>query len=345
MSFYSYKNANAQSSPGCICTNALDGLNQRICIQTKNVYDSCLQQEQLDDVVITVSDIVPVLNNTSPCRPESTSRPCNCACQGNTCNCSCGGCSSPLTYQEAVENAENATCPLPQPCGQWTFESCRSSTTAGTISNLTIDRLCDRPQFARVKGTVSIPIDILFTDQRCQEWMGRGTVSVVKDVLLAIPDESIVPFTLESLVSAICVSGTYIGNCQFEITICVTIVLKILAEVELMIPSYGYCEIPPCEEFAENVCDEFFSLPLFPQQSAAFTTISGCECANGTAAAVTAAANGGTSWSSCTNCQSGCITNLGCRSSTCSTCSSCGTTCAGASSSCPRCGSAMTTNM
>lgn len=48
MSFYSYKNANAQCSPGCICTSALDGLNQRICIQVKNVYDSCMQQEQLD---------------------------------------------------------------------------------------------------------------------------------------------------------------------------------------------------------------------------------------------------------------------------------------------------------
>ena len=189
MSFYSYKNANAQCSPGCICTSALDGLNQRICIQVKNVYDSCMQQEQLDDVVITVSDIVPVLPDKS-CH-ETNTRPCSCSCAGNACSCSCNACGAPLSYSEAVENAENANCPLPQPCGQWTFESCRSSTTEGTISNLTIDRLCDRPQFARVKGTVSIPIDVLFTDQRCQEWIGRGTVSVVKDVLLAIPDESI----------------------------------------------------------------------------------------------------------------------------------------------------------
>lgn len=335
MSFYSYKNANAQCSPGCICTSALDGLNQRICIQVKNVYDSCMQQEQLDDVVITVSDIVPVLPDKS-CH-ETNTRPCSCSCAGNACSCSCNACGAPLSYSEAVENAENANCPLPQPCGQWTFESCRSSTTEGTISNLTIDRLCDRPQFARVKGTVSIPIDVLFTDQRCQEWIGRGTVSVVKDVLLAIPDESIVPFTLESLVSAICVSGTYIGNCQFEITICVTIVLKILAEVELMVPSYGYCEIPPCEEFAENVCDEFFSLPLFPQQSASFQQI--CNCSNGTAAGMTATSTATTASANC-----GCVNNLGCQQ-VCSTCCNCGTTCAGCSSSlCPRCGGTMTSS-
>ena len=42
--------------------------------------------------------------------------------------------------------------PLPSPCGTWTFESCRSSTTKGRITNLCVERLCDRPQFARVKA-------------------------------------------------------------------------------------------------------------------------------------------------------------------------------------------------
>ena len=88
-----------------------------------------------------------------------------------------------------------------------------------------------------------------------------------KDVLLSIPDESIVPYCLESMVSAICVAGTYQGSNRFSLTVCVTVVLKVLAQVEILIPSYGFCPIPPCEEFAENVCDEFFSLPLFPPAS------------------------------------------------------------------------------
>lgn len=317
MSFYSYKNANASCSPGSVTGNICQGLNEKICIQVKNVYDACLQQEQLDEVDVTVTDIVPVLPDPCACRRQSV--PCRCNCDGNTCSCTCGQCGN-LTYQDVVENAENSPCPLPVPYGQWTFESCRSSTTCGSIHDLTIERLCDRPQFARVKGTVDIPIDVLFTDQHCQEWMGRATVSVAKDVLLAIPDESIVPFTLESMVSAICVSGVYLGDCQFEITICVTVVLKILAEVELMVPSYGFCEIPPCEEFAENVCDEFFSLPLFPQQNGACTS---------------AAASSPYNCSSCASSGCGC----GC---TTSTCSNCGTACAGSCSQCPRCGRTMT---
>ena len=324
MSFYSYKNANAECSPGVVNGNILTGLNQRVCIQVKNIYDSALSQEQLENKKIVVTDIVPVLPG-SDCK--STNAACRCTCEDNRCTCTCPSCGG-ITHEEAVENAENSARPLPQPCGQWTFESCRSSTTKGRISNLSIERMCDRPQFARVRCGVEVPIDVLFTDQRCQEWMGQSSLCVEKDVLLCIPDDSIIPFTLESLVSAICVSGSYIGDCTFQITLCVTIVLKVLAEVDIMVPTYGFCQVPPAEEFAENVCDEFFSLPLFPQSSCATDTVGGCTCASGGcgAAASTAGANRTTT------------------SGGCSTCSSCGTTCAGTRSTlCPRCGSTMTT--
>ncbi|MDR0896917.1 MAG: hypothetical protein LBN04_03580, partial [Oscillospiraceae bacterium] len=57
--------------------------------------------------------------------------------------------------------------------------------------------------------------------------------------------------------------------------------LKVIAEVEIMVPSYGFCTIPPSEEFAENVCDEFFSLPLYPPatQCDPNTVVSGCGSA------------------------------------------------------------------
>jgi len=162
--------------------------------------------------------------------------------------------------------------------------------------------------------------------------MGQTTVCVDKDVLMCIPDDSIIPFTLESLVSAICVSGTYIGNCAFEITICVTVVLKVLAEVDIMVPTYGFCQIPPCEEFAENVCDEFFSLPLFPQSSCAFEEVE--SSGNGTSNGMATAAVGQTHYA--------CGTTSAVQG--CCTCSNCGTTCAsGRNSLCPRCGCAMTT--
>lgn len=249
MSFYSYKNADPANSPGEISGSALDGLNEKVCIQVQRVYDSCLQQEQLTNQDITITSYAQVVNN------------CNCGC-GNTGN----------------ETTPPATAPVPP----ITFESCRSSATDIDVSNLTVERLCDRPCFARVRGYIEIPIEVLFTDSRCVEYIGKGVVRVNKDVLLSVPDDSIVPYTLEGMASAICVSGSYRGDNVFRLTICVSIILKVLARVEILIPSYGFCSIPPCEEFADNVCDEFFSLPLFPSlnlcDETAADTQNNCGC-------------------------------------------------------------------
>ena len=265
MSFYSYKNANPCACPGAISGSALDGLQEKVCVQVKRVYDSCLQQEQLDDKEIVITSYAMVANSN------------------NCCSCGCG-CS------DTTETVAPTSAPVPP----ITFESCRSTTTEGTIRNLSVERLCDRPCFARVRGQVDLPIDILFTDSTCREYIGRGVVTVDKDVLLSIPDESIVPYTIEAMVSAICVSGTYVGNNVFELEICVTVILKVLAKVEILVPSYGFCEVPPCEEFADSVCDEFFSLPLFPPASL---------CNNGDVALQNAACNTGSCGCGCGCCR------------------------------------------
>ncbi len=261
MSFYSYKNATTACCPGVINGNALEGLQEKVCVQVKRVYDSALQQQQIDNAIVTITSFAQVTSSSNcGCGSCNCNGGCNngCAPCGN-CN-SCGNCNP---CNDGCDCVPQTTAPVPP----IVFESCRSSTTEATIRNLTVERLCDRPCFARVRGTVDVPIDILFTDSRCVEYIGKGVISVNRDVLLSIPDESIVPYAIEAMASAICVSGCYIGNNQFKMTVCVTIVVKVLADVEILIPSYGFCTIPPAEEFSDSVCEEFFSLPLFPQSS------------------------------------------------------------------------------
>ena len=71
MSFYSYKNANPSCCPGTVNGNVLDGLNEKICIQVHRVYDSCLQQQQLTGVDVTITSYAQVVNN--------------CCCNANAC--------------------------------------------------------------------------------------------------------------------------------------------------------------------------------------------------------------------------------------------------------------------
>ena len=213
MSFYSYRNSSGDICPGKISGDCTHGITERVCIQVKKVYDSCIQQEQLDNISVKLADICP----------------------------------SGTKFEAPI-----------------TFISCRSTSTKGNIRDLCIDRLCDRPHFARVRCKIDIPVEILFEDSTGKEGSGSGVITVSKDVILYVPDESIIPFTVDNIVSAICVQGCYICDNTFRLTACVTIILKIVAEVELLVPAYGFCHIPPCEEFASEVCDEFFNLPIFP---------------------------------------------------------------------------------
>jgi len=290
MSFYSYKNANPACCPGTINGNALDGLQEKVCVQVKRVYDSALQQQQIDNAIVTITSFAQVAGS------------CSCSCSAfagacNSCGNGCGHCSSCANpCDPCCDNTPQTTAPVPP----IVFESCRSSTTEAQIRNLTVDRLCDRPCFARVRATIDVPIEILFSDSRCAEYIGKGVVSVDRDVLLSIPDESIVPYCITAMASAICVSGCYIGNNQFKMTICVTTILKVLADVEILVPSYGFCTIPPAEEFSDSVCEEFFSLPLYPQSS---------MCNDGTLNAANVRCTCGHS-----SCSGGCShNNCGCR--------------------------------
>jgi len=157
MSFYSYKNGNPAASPGAISGSALDGLQEKVCVQVKRVYDSCLQQEQLDDKEVVITSYAMVANNSCGCN----------------CGCGCG------YGADTTETVPPTSAPVPP----ITFESCRSTTTQGTIRNLTVERLCDRPCFARVRCKIDVPIDILFVDSRCQEYIGKGLITVDKPTI------------------------------------------------------------------------------------------------------------------------------------------------------------------
>jgi hypothetical protein len=169
--------------------------------------------------------------------------------------------------QTRIENYALAITDLDpaEPTYPLTFVSARSTTANATVSGLTIDRQQDR-NCARVQATVSIPVEVLYTDAAGVEGSATGTVSIPVDVLLHVPAPSIMPFSVSALVSVVAPDGTFVSATEgFTVSLCTTVILRISMPVELLVPSYGYCVIPPAQEYAQEVCEGFFELPLYPQ--------------------------------------------------------------------------------
>ena len=153
-------------------------------------------------------------------------------------------------YPITLENPTpaNPTYPL-------TFISARSLASEGTVTNLTVDQQTDG-QCARVQCTITVPIE------------GKATSEIVlnEDVLMYVPPASVMPFTVTAIASCVSPEGTFNASTgSFNISACLTLILKVAMQVELLVPSYGYCAIPPAQEYSQEVCSGFFELPLYPQ--------------------------------------------------------------------------------
>lgn len=161
---------------------------------------------------------------------------------------------------------ENPSAPL-------TFVSGQSSATLPpTLSNVVVTRFDDRPNFARVSCTANIPIEIAYIDANNVSGVAETSIIMDQDVVLFIPQPSIVPYKIEPVASVVVPTATFTSADTVTLDACVMLIIKVVAETEILVPSYGYCDIPPCQEFTQDVCAGFFELPLFPTtQPVAFT--------------------------------------------------------------------------
>ena len=209
MSFCNNNNQNA-GCPGSINGNPLNGLCEKVCVQTTKIFDACMLQTSLDSTV--------TLTNLTPASPAL-----------------------PLT-----------------------FVSGSSTSSVGTITALTITPISDRPGLSRVTTTVSIPVQIAYTDANGVAGVGVSTVSVTEDVIMCVPTGSVISPVIAATVNMAAPRGTYVSDTTFSITSCITVILKVQADVNLLIPSYGYCKIPQCTEFSQDACQGVFDLPIFP---------------------------------------------------------------------------------
>lgn len=150
------------------------------------------------------------------------------------------------------------------------FISGKSPTTEAYINNLMVTDLPDAHCCARISGDVEVPIQVVIIDSKGAQGVAQAIVTIPKDVILHTSAPSIMPYRIEAIATLVATDGTYLGNDQFSINACATVIMKVVMQVELLVPSYGYAYIPPCQEYTQEQCDGIFDLPLYPQEC-------GCE--------------------------------------------------------------------
>ncbi len=146
------------------------------------------------------------------------------------------------------------------------FVSAKSSSTAAQITDLTVTDIPEDSCYARVTCNVQIPVTVTFTDANGKTGTGIATVTVPKDVILHVSTPSVIPYSIQATVGFVASQGSYTADDQFTVTGCATVILKVTMPVDLLVPSYGYCYIPPCREYTQQVCEGVFDLPLYPQE-------------------------------------------------------------------------------
>ena len=148
MSFFT--NNPSDRCPGRINGNPINGLCEKVCIQTQKVFDACIRQMQVDGINLPLTDFTPA----------------------------------------------NPALPL-------TFISARSTSTVGTVTDLQVERLPDRRRFARVQATVTVPVEVIYTDANGVQGKANSTMSFAQDIIMYIPEPSIIPFDVIAVVSVV----------------------------------------------------------------------------------------------------------------------------------------------
>ncbi len=144
------------------------------------------------------------------------------------------------------------------------FKKCTSHSNKGVFSSLAVTPINMSKNLSRVQATVDIPVKISFVDSNGTNGYGLGIISEKLDIVMCLPSASIIQPEIKSTVSITAPIGEYLGKNTFKVTYCATIIMKATSDVDILIPSYGYPLIPPCQDYAGEACLNAFDAPLYP---------------------------------------------------------------------------------
>ena len=218
MSFY-INNTNP-NRPGLLSGNPLNGICEKVLIETTKVFDACVSQTTETGIILPVTSF-------NPANPVQ-----------------------PLTYISAQNQIGSPV----------------------TVTDVVVDRLSDSPNYANVTLTITVPLTVTYRDANGVIGTGTSSITIQKSTVLFVPQPSMAPVDITATAAFSSTIGSYTAENTFTATGCLQIVIKVTAVVDLLIPSYGYPVIPPCQACQNcNVCPGVGDLPLYPTATSGTT--------------------------------------------------------------------------
>ena len=212
MSFY-INNTNP-FRPGPIGGNPVNGLCEKVLIETTKVFDACVSQTTETGVVLPLTDF----------NPENPTLP--------------------LTYI-STENQQGIS---------------------PTVSNVVIERLDNTPNYANVSLTITLPVTVTYRDADGILGTASSTITIQKYAILFVPQPSVAQIVVKAQAIFSSRIGTYSDENTFTVTGCLRVILKVTADVDILVPSYGYPVLPPCQacQDSNGACPGLNDLPIYP---------------------------------------------------------------------------------
>ena len=218
MSFY-INNTNP-NRPGPLSGNPLNGICEKVLIETTKVFDACVSQTTETGIILPVTSF-------NPANPVQ-----------------------PLTYISAQNQIGSPV----------------------TVTDVVVVRLSDSPNYANVTLTITVPLTVTYRDANGVIGTGTSSITIQKSTVLFVPQPSMAPVDITATAAFSSTIGSYTAENTFTVTGCLQIVIKVTAVVDLLIPSYGYPVIPPCQACQNcNVCPGVGDLPLYPTATSGTT--------------------------------------------------------------------------
>jgi hypothetical protein len=137
-----------------------------------------------------------------------------------------------------------------------------------TITSASIERIESKPNFANVTVTLSIPVQVNFTDANGTPGTATSNLVVTRTVVLFVPQDSLSPVQVSAVAFFSSQIGSFTDNTTVSGTGCLQVITKIVALVDVLVPTFGYPCLPPCHTIENNnastVCPGFFNQPIYP---------------------------------------------------------------------------------